>query len=118
MYEHSGEPMLTRAQFAHRLLLHVAVAAAVVVAALALGAAGYHYADGIPWIDAVLEASMILAGMGPIHAPVTTAAKLFATGYALFSGLVFVALTALLLAPVMHRVLHRFKLGDEDDEKD
>ena len=114
MYEHGGQPMISRRQFAHRMLLHVAVASAVVAVALGIGAAGYHFSDRLPWIDATLEASMILAGMGPIHAPVSTAAKLFATGYALFSGLVFVALTALLLAPVIHRVLHRFKLGDED----
>jgi hypothetical protein len=107
--------MISRRQFAHRMLLHVAVASVVVAIALAIGAAGYHFSDRLPWIDATLEASMILAGMGPIHAPVSTAAKLFATGYALFSGLVFVALTALLLAPVIHRVLHHFKLADEGD---
>jgi hypothetical protein len=114
MYEHRGQPMISGRQFAHRMLLHVAVATVVVAIALVIGAAGYHFSDGLAWIDATLEASMILGGMGPIHAPVSTAAKLFATGYALFSGLVFVALTALLLAPVIHRVLHRFKLGDDD----
>jgi hypothetical protein len=113
-YEGMREPMLSRPAFARRMLLHALVAIPVVALALFTGAYGYHSLEGMAWVDAFLEASMLLGGMGPIHAPVTTGGKLFATGYALFSGLVFVALAGLILAPVMHRVLHRFHLDEGD----
>lgn len=114
MYENKSEPLLTGRQFARRMLLHVLAAAAVVAISLSLGASGYHFTEGLPALDAVLEASMILAGMGPLHAPLTAAGKIFATCYALFSGLVFLAITAVILAPILHRVLHKLHL-DEDD---
>lgn len=76
--------------------------------ALAIGAAGYHWIVGLSWIDSVLNAAMILAGMGEISELITFPAKLFATGYALFSGLVFVSLNAVLLIPIAHRILHIF----------
>ena len=112
MYESKTEPLLSWRQFAHRLLGHLAVGAVVIAVALALGICGYHWSEGIPWIDALLEASMILSGMGPVHEPQTTAGKLFASGYALFSGVVFLGLAAVILAPVIHRVLHKFHLDD------
>src|SRR5581483_722511 len=86
MYERRGQPMLTRAEFAGRMALHFAVASAVIAVALGIGTAGYHWTESLGWLDAVLNASMILSGMGPLHAPVTVAGKLFATLYALFSG--------------------------------
>ena len=116
MYEHRHEPLLSRRQFVRRLLRHGVLAAVVIATALSLGASGYHLSEGLPWIDALLEAAMILSGMGPIHAPVTTVGKLFASGYAIFSGIVFLGLTAVLLAPVLHRVLHRFHLDEADDD--
>jgi hypothetical protein len=116
MYEGKTAPLLTARQFAHRMLGHAAVAAAIIVAALALGICGYHWSEGIPWIDALLEASMILSGMGPLHEPQTTTGKLFASAYALFSGVVFLGLVAVVLAPVIHRVLHKFQLDDDDDD--
>jgi len=114
-YESKAEPLLTWRQFAHRMLGHLAVGATIIAVALALGICGYHWSEGIPWIDALLEASMILSGMGPIHAPQSTAGKLFASAYALFSGVVFLGLAAVILAPVIHRVLHRFQLDDDQD---
>lgn len=116
VYETKNDPPLTTRQFAGRLLLHGAVAVGIMAASLSLGAAGYHYTESLPWLDSVLEASMILAGMGPLHDHFRTdAGKLFATGYALFSGLVFLALTAVILAPILHRLLHTFHLDEDGD---
>jgi hypothetical protein len=117
VYEGRGEPMLTRAAFAARLGWHGAVGLIVVAVALFIGAAGYHATEGLPWLDAVLNAAMLLSGMGPLHNPQTAAGKVFATCYALFSGLAFVALTGLMLAPVMHRVLHRFHLASGKNDE-
>ncbi len=89
----------------------------LVAGSLLVGAAGYHYSEGLPWLDAVLNASMILTGMGPVDRVVTVSGKLFATGYALFAGIVFLSTAALVLMPVAHRVLHRFHLEAEGDEK-
>ncbi|HEV8238497.1 MAG TPA: hypothetical protein VGS57_03935 [Thermoanaerobaculia bacterium] len=115
MYERKTEPLLSRRQFVERLLGHAAVAATIIAGALFLGIAGYHFSEGISWIDALLEASMILSGMGPVHEPQTTIGKLFASGYALFSGVVFLGLAAVILAPVLHRVLHHFHLDEGQD---
>jgi len=81
--------------------------------ALFLGVSGYHWIEGIPWVDAILNAAMILGGMGPVAELKTTAGKLFAAGYALFSGLVFIVVAGILVGPVVHRFLHRFHLEDE-----
>jgi len=85
--------------------------------ALLIGILGYHYIAGFDWIDSLLNASMILTGMGPVGPLTTTAAKIFASAYALFSGLVFISVIGVVLAPVMHRVLHKFHI-DERDLKD
>ncbi len=117
MFEHHHEPLLTRTQFALRLLRGLGAGAIVVAASLAIGTVGYHYFADLPWIDALLNASMILTGMGPIDPMRTTIAKLFATAYALFSGVVFLTLVALILGPIAHRLLHHFHLTDEDLDK-
>lgn len=120
MYEHHKEPLLTRAAFLVRLTIHAAIFIALIGAALSIGALGYHLFEGIPWIDAILNASMILGGMGPVTELQTTGGKLFASGYALFSGLMFVFSMSVLLAPIVHRLLHQFHLqqsaGDSADE--
>ena len=82
--------------------------------ALSIGVAGYHFIAGLPWIDALLNASMILTGMGPVDVLRSNAAKVFASLYALFSGVVFISLMGLLLSPIAHRVLHKFHLDEED----
>lgn len=84
-----------------------------------MGSAGYHYLGDLPWIDALLNASMILAGMGPVDPIQSSAAKLFASFYALYSGIAFLTMVAILMAPLLHRFLHRFHLevSDEDGEK-
>jgi hypothetical protein len=92
---------------------HALAAAAVVVASLAVGVVGYHFLAGLPWVDALLNASMILGGMGPVDPLRTTTAKLFASFYALFSGVVFLAAAALLMAPLVHRLLHVLHVDQE-----
>jgi len=110
MYEHRREPLLPFRAFLRRVLRSVYTAAAVVAVALGIGVLGYHGLEDIPWIDAILNASMILGGMGPVNELHTTAGKLFASAYALFSGIVFITTTGVLLAPFLHRFLHRFHL--------
>ena len=108
MYEHRNKPLISRKQFLVRLVRHGGFACGIVLVTLGIGILGYHGFEGLTWIDATLNASMILGGMGPANELHTTAGKLFASGYALFSGLVFIAVVALLLAPSAHRLLHRF----------
>jgi hypothetical protein len=91
----------------------MAAAGAVVLGSLVIGMAGYAYFEGLPWLDAFLNASMLLGGMGPVESPATPLGKLFAGFYALYSGLVFLVLAGIVLAPVMHRVLHRFHWTDD-----
>ena len=81
--------------------------------ALGVGVVGYHYLGDLPWIDALLNASMILGGMGPVDLINSSAGKLFASVYALFSGLLFIGVASLLIAPFVHRVMHRMHLDDE-----
>ena len=112
MYEHRSHPILNRAEFTKRVARHLMLGLFVLALALGLGVVGYHYLGKLGWLDALLNASMILGGMGPVdplHKPV---AKLFASGYALFSGLVFIGVASLLLAPFVHRLLHRFHLDE------
>jgi hypothetical protein len=107
MYEHHKEPVLPRGQFLRRVTRHGGVSALIILLSLGIGSAGYHVFGGLPWIDALLNASMILTGMGPVNTLTTDAAKLFASLYALYSGIVFLAATGVLVAPFLHRVLHR-----------
>ena len=114
MFEHLHEPLLPARVFYLRLLGCLGLAAAIIAFALGIGVAGYHFIAGLAWIDALLNAAMILTGMGPVDVLRSDAAKVFATLYALFSGVVFISLMGLLLSPIAHRVLHKFHLSDED----
>lgn len=108
MYEKRHEPLLTRRQFMIRLIRHVAVATSVIGFSLLLGIIGYHLIAHLGWVDSILNASMILTGMGPVaHLP-TDASKLFASVYALYSGVAFLSAVGVLFVPVIHRILHRF----------
>jgi hypothetical protein len=122
MFEHHEEPLLARAAFMLRLARHALLFAGLTCMALCIGILGYHKIEGLPWVDSLLNASMILGGMGPVSELHSTAGKLFASAYALFSGLMFVILMGILLAPIVHRFLHHFHLqqaaeedGDGDD---
>ena len=107
MYEHRNQPLLSRAKFARRVGRHLLLALFIVGVALAIGVIGYHDIGGLSWIDSLLNASMILGGMGPVDPLHSTAAKLFASFYALFSGLAFIGIASLMVAPFAHRLLHR-----------
>lgn len=113
MYEGRHETLVPRSVFIRRVARSSAVAAAVVSLALLMGVAGYRYIENLPWVDALLNASMILGGMGPVAELKSAAGKLFASFYALFSGLVFLTVAGLLFAPIVHRFLHKFHLDDE-----
>jgi hypothetical protein len=112
-FEHREQPPISTRRFVLRLLGSVGIAVGIILTALFVGMAGYHWIGGLRWIDAFLNASMILGGMGPVDPMTSEPAKLFSGCYALFSGLVFIALMGLLVAPVVHRVLHHFHY-DED----
>lgn len=119
MFEHKREPLLTRWAFLGRMARSGAVVVGIIAFSLFLGSAGYHLFGGLPWIDALLNASMILTGMGPVNPLKTTSAKLFATFYSLYSGVAFLTMMAVLTAPLLHRFLHKFYLEvSEDDKKD
>ena len=90
------------------MLLHGATAIALVLVSLMLGMAGYEYFEQLPWRDAFLNSAMLLGGMGPVNAPQTNGGKLFAGLYALYAGLVFLVSAALILTPIVHRVMHKF----------
>ena len=108
IYESRHQPPLKRHQFAVRLLVHLGVATALLLASLFIGIAGYGYFEHLPFLDGLLNSAMLLGGMGPVNAPVTPAGKIFASLYALYAGLVFIVTAALLFTPLLHRLLHRF----------
>lgn len=115
MYENRTRPLLSRVEFFFRLIRHGVLALVVVFAALLIGVLGYHGFEGMPWIDATLNASMILGGMGPVNSLNTVGGKLFASAYALFSGVLFIGLMGIVLAPFAHRLLHRFHVESGED---
>lgn len=114
-YEHKSEPLLPRRQWLQRVMLSTWLAGGIVSISLMIGICGYHYISGLGWVDAILESSMILGGMGAVAPMTTDAAKLFASAYALMSGLVIVSTTGILLAPFLHRIMHHFhvEIGKE-----
>jgi hypothetical protein len=114
MYEHRKQRVLSRAEFNKRVGRHGLVALGVLVFGLGIGLIGYHYIAHLSWIDSLLNASMILGGMGPLNELKTDAAKIFASLYALFSGLAFVGIVSVLLAPFVHRMLHRFHAEERE----
>jgi hypothetical protein len=112
MLERKHERLLPRRQFAWRVARFAGVASLLILLALGIGVAGYHWIAGFSLIDALLNASMILSGMGPVGELHGTAAKLFASFYALFSGIVFVTAAGVFLTPLVHRILHLFHVEE------
>jgi len=110
MYERRHQPLLPLSLFMGRLFRHALIAFLVVAVSLGIGIVCYHVTEHMPWIDALLNASMILGGMGPVTELHTPAGKVFASAYALFSGVVFLVTASILIAPIAHRFLHRFHL--------
>ena len=103
-------PLPPRRAFVKRLGRGFLFSSGVIGVSLGIGVAGYHLVAGLGWIDAILNASMILTGMGPVDPMPTTGAKLFASGYAIFSGVAFLTSVGVMFAPLAHRFLHRFHL--------
>ena len=91
-----------------RMVNHLAAALALMIASIIFGMLGYMLSEHLSWTDAFLNTTMLLGGMGPVNIPITEGGKLFAGFYALYSGLFFIVSAAIILTPVMHRVLHRF----------
>ena len=115
MFEHRSAPLLPKAVFYRRLALSLAAGSAVILFSLACGMAGYRVFEGLPWIDAFVNAAMLLSGMGPLASPQTSAGKIFAGVYALYSGFVVLIAAGIAFAPVIHRFLHRFHLAQGRD---
>lgn len=107
-FEHHSEPVISSKQFLTRIMRQAFRASVLIILALAIGILGYHYFESLPWLDSLLNASMILGGMGPVDSITTTAGKIFASAYAIFCGLIFIGLIAILLVPVFHRLIHKF----------
>ena len=116
MFEPRHSRLLDRAGFLRRQLRFAGISAFLVATALSIGTVGYHVFGALPWVDALLNAAMILTGMGPVDRMQTTAAKLFAAAYALFGGLAFITIVAVLFAPIMHRFLHALHLEEGKDD--
>ena len=110
--ERRRQPLLSRAAFAKRLAASVGLVAVLIGLSLLAGMAGYWYFERMSWIDAFANAAMILSGMGPLNELRTPGGKLFAGMYALYSGLAIIVATGVILAPILHRVLHHFHLDD------
>lgn len=113
MYESKNQPPIPRASFARRLAVHLGLAGGLLLASLGVGMVGYVRFEHMSWIDAFLNSAMLLGGMGPVNPPQTDAGKLFAGVYALYAGLVFIVTAALMLTPVVHRVVHRFHWSEK-----
>ena len=115
MYEKRHQPLLPRHKFYRRLARNATCGLVLVVVSLAIGMLGYHALEGLPWIDAFLNAAMILSGMGPVDILHHPSAKLFAGCYAIFSGIALISTAAIMLAPLVHRVIHKFHLDESKD---
>ncbi len=111
-YESKHQPLLPKGQYHHRLLRSILAGVVILTVFLSIGVVGYHLSCGFDWLDSLLNASMILSGMGPTSPIQTNAGKWFASFYALFSGVVFITTIGLVLAPVAHRIFHRFHLEE------
>jgi|SRR5438552_18658392 len=116
LYESRFAPMLTRRQFAWRIVSHLAVVTVFIGVSLFAGMIGYVRLGHMRWVDAFLNSAMLLGGMGPVGDLPNDASKLFAGMYALYAGLVFIAAAGVILLPIAHRLLHSLHLAEKDDQ--
>src|SRR3954463_8264706 len=114
MYEHKKQPLAPLPVFYKRVLYNLFIVCMMLSICLTIGILGYHYTDGISWIDSLHNASMILSGMGPVVEIKSTCGKLFSSFYALFSGVAFITNIGIILAPAAHRLYHRLHLEDDN----
>ena len=117
MFENRRQALVPRRTFYRRLARSAGVGLLIVLASLTIGIAGYHFLEGMTWLDAFLNAAMILSGMGPVGSIQTSAGKFFAGCYALYSGLALITTIGVVFAPVFHRFLHKFHLETEAEAK-
>ncbi len=117
MFEHHRQPLISTRDYAHRVLRSSVAGMALIVPTLLFGMLGYRFLEDLAWIDAFVDAAMLLGGMGPVHTPVTPAGKLFAGFYAIFCGLLVILVAGVMMAPIVHRAMHRFHL-DQDKPGD
>ena len=117
MFEHHTNPLLPRPVFYRRMARTFLLGSAVLAVGLGIGMMGYHFFDQLSWLDAFVNAAMILSGMGPVAPLATSAGKLFAGCYALFSGLLFLSVAGFIMAPIAHRLLHKFHLEAAERKK-
>ena len=115
-FEHKNEPLLPRDLFVKRIVKHLLLGAITIFFSLMIGIIGYHYFGGLSWIDSLLNASMILGGMGPVNELHTDSGKIFASLYALFSGIIFLVTVGIIIAPAVHRFLHRLHIDEKDSK--
>jgi len=116
MFEHRKQPLLSPKAFARRMEWFAFIAFLLVAGSLFIGMLGYRYFEHMSWLDSCLNAAMILGGMGPVDRLYTTGGKLFASFYALFSGVIFLISVGVLMAPLIHRLMHQFHLQSGRDE--
>lgn len=109
-FEQLRKPLAKTGVFYHRLLISSLIGVALIAISLAVGMLGYHAFEGLGWLDAFENAAMILSGMGPVDTMRTTGGKLFAGFYAIYSGIALISIAGVMLAPVVHRFLHRLHL--------
>jgi len=110
LFERKSQPLLPRQAYIRRVAGYTVISLSILVVSLCIGILGYHNFEHLSWLDALLNASMILGGMGPVNPLTTKAGKIFASIYALFSGGIFLIAIGVLIAPVIHRILHHFHL--------
>ena len=117
MYEHKSQPLLPFRHFLRRVIDHVLIGLTIIAFSLGIGILGYHVFERLSWLDSLLNASMILGGMGPVNPIRTAAGKIFASFYALFSGVVFLVVVGIMIAPLGHRLLHRLHLAETERQR-
>ena len=115
MFEHHKQPLASTSVFAQRVLRFSLFSAGIILFSLGIGIGGYHSLESLSWIDSLLNASMILGGMGPVNTLQTDAGKIFASFYALYSGIVLLASVGVLITPIFHRFMHRFHIEIKDE---
>src|SRR4030095_14734820 len=116
-YEHTSEPLLPWPKFLRRLFIHSGFAFMFIRFSLIVGMVGYHFTEGMGFTDSFLNASMILAGMGPVQDIYCTSAKIFAGCYAIYSGIAFLSTVAVIFTPVVHRLLHKLHIDKQQLSK-
>lgn len=115
MFEHHKQPLASPSVFAQRILRFSLFSGGIILFSLGIGIVGYHSLESLSWIDSLLNASMILGGMGPVNTLQTNAGKIFASFYALYSGIVLLASVGVLITPIFHRFMHRFHIEIEEE---